>query len=694
MILFSDWRISAGSQLGRQYDNVVPLHVEGNIPPGWIWELLIEAGPNMDIISLESRDDGLYAELQANNLGLAGPYTVQLRGSQGERRKHTNIIQIYIPPSLSGDERWPVLPTEFSQAEERIRQLNAHPPYAGGNGYWMIWDLEQEDYTQSKLPLPEVSVGPMGPTGPRGFTGATGPTGPTGERGATGPTGLMGPTGQTGAAGATGPKGVAGPVGPTGPTGSAGTRGERGPTGPTGATGPQGLRGATGPTGPQGPTGARGEMGPTGPTGPSGARGEQGTTGPTGPTGPTGSRGAEGKDAPQIKDDTVTATNPWSSRKSVDTLAPAFEASGPVVTCNPVKGYPLNVVSQIVPVQEGSGDPSPDNVRPIRGWDEANLRTAGKNLIGNFKPGENQVFGVSWSIDRDSISAVGTASGGTSTTVSGDLLNLLIKKLSQATYVLSYKSTDSNIMLVAIIYSSDGMVIKYLSNGVPYTLQETGAYMNVFAQVSDGKTANGKIYDIQLEINSVPTPYESYHGSTITLPIGQTVYGGTLDWTTGVMTVSSIFLRLDTTYRIDLYQYQGKNGVLFSAPLLYGSSRIEGICSHEICTNQGSIPNKSYIWLGVDNQVVYWIGVLDALGLSTVDEFKTWLNTQNVQIVYPMEEPVTIQLTPQEILALSGTNTIYTDTGDTTVSGRADPNTIIQQLAARIAALEGAATNL
>lgn len=282
MIKFSDWRIEAGSPIGRQYDNVVPLRVEGEIPPGWIWELLIEAGPNMDIISLESRDDGLYAELQANNLGLSGPYTVQLRGSQGERRKHTNIIQIYIPPSLNGDERWPVLPTEFSQAEDRIRQLNAHPPYAGGDGYWMVWDLEQEDYTQSKLPLPEVSVGPRGPTGPRGFTGATGPTGPTGERGATGPTGLRGPSGQTGAAGATGPKGATGPSGPTGPTGSAGTRGERGPTGPTGPTGSQGLRGTTGPTGPQGPTGARGETGPTGPTGPSGVRGEQGTTGPAG----------------------------------------------------------------------------------------------------------------------------------------------------------------------------------------------------------------------------------------------------------------------------------------------------------------------------------------------------------------------------------------------------------------------------
>lgn len=82
------------------------------------------------------------------------------------------------------------------------------------------------------------------------------------------------------------------------------------------------------------------------------------------------------------------------------------------------------------------------------------------------------------------------------------------------------------------------------------------------------------------------------------------------------------------------------------------------------------------------------------LGLSTVDEFKSWLDTQDVQIVYPMQEPVTIQLTPQEILALSGTNTIYTDTGDTTVSGRADPNAVINNLAQRIAALESAATGI
>ena len=82
-----------------------------------------------------------------------------------------------------------------------------------------------------------------------------------------------------------------------------------------------------------------------------------------------------------------------------------------------------------------------------------------------------------------------------------------------------------------------------------------------------------------------------------------------------------------------------------------------------------------------------------------VDSWKSYLAAQYaagtpVQVCYKLDTPQPIQATGgQTIPALSGTNTIYTDTGDTTVSGRADPNTIIQQLAARIAALEGQAIN-
>ena len=576
----------------------------------------------------------------------------------------------------------------------------------------------------------------QGPKGPAGEKGDPGNPGPRGDKGEKGEKGDPGPRGLQGIQGV---QGIPGPKGDPGEKGEKGDPGDRGPRGLQGEKGDPGERGERGPEGLQGPKGdpftyqdfteeqlegLRGQQGERGKPGAvfvptvspegvvswsndgglknpetvniKGPKGDKGDTGEKGEQGTQGPPGQPGADAPQINDAIITDANPWSAKKIVDTLAPPLEASGAVVTCNPVAGYPLEITSQIVPVQAGNGDPSPDNVRPIRGWTEANLWVAGKNLIGNFKPGENDVFGVAWSIDSDSISAAGTASGGTATTTVGDLLNLTIKKLSQATYVVSYKTTDSNITFVAVIYSSDGTAIKHLSNGVPYTLQETGAYMNVFAQVSNGKTVNGKIYDIQLEINSVPTPYESYHGSTITLPIGQTVYGGTLNWTTGVLTVDKRYLTLKSDSNIVIYPLNGTNGIIFGNVFDEIESRIPGVCSHALVSTTAVLPGSrpdAYIWLGVNSYSVYWVRILDVLGISTVDEFKQWLDTQNVQIVCPLNSPITIQLTPTEVLALFGTTTIYTDTGDTTVSGRADPNTILQQLAQRIAALEGQAIN-
>lgn len=45
--------------------------------------------------------------------------------------------------------------------------------------------------------------------------------------------------------------------------------------------------------------------------------------------------------------------------------APDFSASGPAPICRPLAGDPLTVLSRIDIRQEGSGDPSPSNVRPI-----------------------------------------------------------------------------------------------------------------------------------------------------------------------------------------------------------------------------------------------------------------------------------------------------------------------------------------
>lgn len=109
----------------------------------------------------------------------------------------------------------------------------------------------------------------------------------------------------------------------------------------------KGEKGDKGDPGEQGPQGA------PGPTGPKGDPGEQGAKGDPGPA------GADGKDAPQIDDTVVSAENPWSSRKIVETLCPALEETGNPVTCYPVAGYPLGVVASWEPTQAGEGEPYP-----------------------------------------------------------------------------------------------------------------------------------------------------------------------------------------------------------------------------------------------------------------------------------------------------------------------------------------------
>lgn len=134
-----------------------------------------------------------------------------------------------------------------------------------------------------------------------------------------------------------------------------------------------GERGPQGPAGPKGDKGERGEQGPKGDTGDTGPAGPKGDTGATGPAGPQGPQGEPGADGVQINDGAVTTTDAWSSQRIVDTLCPAFEETGNPVVCYPVANYPLGVKASWQPRQEGTGDPSPDNVRPITGLDEVNV---------------------------------------------------------------------------------------------------------------------------------------------------------------------------------------------------------------------------------------------------------------------------------------------------------------------------------
>lgn len=210
MIHFDDWLLTKdeGPVIARQYDNLTRrLEILGDIPEGWSWTLLVQADKHLDLIALTPMEGGLGVDLTAEMLAVSGYYTVQLKGVRGELVRHTNQVRIFIPDSLSGDANWPEVPSEFSQMEANIRELNEHPPVPGDEGFWLVWDLERGEYVTSDLPLPNVSVGPAGKaatikvgetvTGDPGTQAAVENTGTENEavlrftipRGAVGPTG-------------------------------------------------------------------------------------------------------------------------------------------------------------------------------------------------------------------------------------------------------------------------------------------------------------------------------------------------------------------------------------------------------------------------------------------------------------------------------------------------------------------------
>ena len=160
---FNNWNLEMDTFPVRQYDNLTRrLEVSGDIPDGWSWAALLSIGDNLNIISLQYGEPGLYVDLTADMIPYAGKYNLQLRAMQGDKVRHTNIVQMQVNDSMSGDAVWPEIPSEFSQTEQRIAEYSAHPPVPGPNGYWMLWDVDQGKYVESDLPLPDGGGGGSG----------------------------------------------------------------------------------------------------------------------------------------------------------------------------------------------------------------------------------------------------------------------------------------------------------------------------------------------------------------------------------------------------------------------------------------------------------------------------------------------------------------------------------------------------
>lgn len=451
-----------------------------------------------------------------------------------------------------------------------------------------------------------------------------------------------------------GEKGDPGPIGPVGPQGA---QGPQGPTGATGATGPQGE---TGPRGEQGPRGIQGERGPQGAQGP---QGEKGDTGPQGPKGDPGPAGADGKDGIQI-DDTAVGPDAWSSKHIVDMLCPPLEETGNPLQCYPVANYPLGVTASWEPTQEGSAEPSPDNVRPIKGRDSVTVTRCGETL---------------WSLDKITLQ---TYNSNITTKIDMDAVNLLPRNVQL--YFSGECSTGT--LREVRFYDGTGAEIGTLrANGGSSTVLKAGniATVRLYAGLDENRERTCTNLQITLG-TTAPTTYAPYTGQTATITLPRTIYGGTVDAVTGEGQETRALLTLTGTERIYKRDKYNLFEINLALPVSVPTSTV--VASHWSGTKTANT-NALY----AENRNIN-VG-LNTCGFDTVDDLKSYLAAQYaaktpVQIAYKLATPVPFTATgAQPIPALPGVNTVLTDADSVTVTGRADPIKRITDLEDAVASM-------
>jgi len=162
-----------------------------------------------------------------------------------------------------------------------------------------------------------------------------------------------------------------------------------------------------------------------------------------------------------------------------------------------------------------------------------------------------------------------------------------------------------------------------------------------------------------------------------TIQLGQDVYGAEVDFVNGVAHVTHKKEVFDGTQYVDLVNWRPKaNSVGFSiytatrAKLPTTAMTIANIMSDKL----KSVSYDTIFSNNIDSIALYSRMVNTALffritdtSLTTKELVKTWLSNNNISVVYELANPFDIQLTPTQIETLIGNNTIFADTGDTTV---------------------------
>lgn len=358
------------------------------------------------------------------------------------------------------------------------------------------------------------------------------------------------------------------------------------------------------------------------------------------------------------------------------------------MTCEPVAGYPLGVVASWEPTQAGEGEPSPDNIRPISGRDAVTVERCGENLL-NIKAlrASTTSHGCTWTINDDgSITIAGKT--GDAASFLGAAVTMLDKSrlqfLPAGTYFFGGKGV--NVTIYYYGFYTDGTPCSEIIANVTVKIKKD-VWITVQGSVAKGKSVNETTYPYIVPGTTAPTVYTPYRGDMLNLALPRTVYGGEVDAVTGAGAETWKLVTLDGTEAWNTRTTIASSGYI-SYSLALPVRSITGICSHY----------KSLLYAAIRPQnpsgetgcyLEYSMSAIFNVPFETVADWKAYLAAQYaagtpVQIAYKPAKPVPFRATGNgPLLPIPGeTNTIMTDADSVTVTGRADPIRIIQQLQA------------
>ena len=284
------------------------------------------------------------------------------------------------------------------------------------------------------------------------------------------------------------------------------------------------------------------------------------------------------------------------------------------------------------PVQSGTGDPSPDNIRPILPWDGLTVWQNGADVP------------ITWDVESDGkyIGADGSI-GQSSSFHYSDLLPVTQGEY-RYTFTASGFATNRNTRIHG--YNSSGEWVEQLA----YESTQNGTYnidFTVPVGISYIRISNAKNVTNESVINVTETD----------ISFASPVYGGKLDVVSGVLTVEYVTVDLGSlswNYNSDRFYTTGLANVIKRGA---SARRLVMYCSIFLCISDGrsqaNVPDMSMYEGGNGNVFIHDSDYTDK------DTFKEAMD--GIALCYPLATPQTVQLTAEQITALIGDNTIWSD---------------------------------